>query len=411
MSLDVTFAREQFPALAGDTVFLDNAGGSQALSEAARRIADYLTSTNVQLGASYPASVTAGARVDSGRSAMARFMNAASPNEIVMGSSTTTLLKILARSVSSQLSAGDEVIVCNADHESNIGPWTELEQRGVRVRWWRADPESLELRLEDLEALLSSHTRLVCVHHVSNILGTVQPIREIADRVHASGAWLVVDGVAAAPHRRVDVRELDADFYVFSTYKVFGPHYAAMHGKAECLESLDGAYHYFHGKESGTTRLEPGNVSYETVYGCGAIVDYIEELGRRETESDDQHERIAAGYRAIEAHEAKLGETLLAYLRSRADVRIIGQDAMNESRVPTISFVVDGVDSRAVVEAVDPSGIGIRYGDFYARRLIEDLGLASRNGVVRVSMAHYNTVAEIERLVAVLGECLDPVSG
>src|ERR1017187_413625 len=216
MSLDVNFARSQFPALAEGFSYLDNAGGTLALKTVADRIHEYLLTTSVQTGASYVPSQRASARLTEARARMALLMGARRPAEGGFGPSTTALLQYLAQAMAYQFKPGDELIVTRFDHESNIGPWLGLEALGVTVKFWEIDKESFDIDLGALKHLLSSRTRLVAVTHVSNILGTINPIAEIARLVHAHGAKIVVDGVAYAPHRAIDVAVLDVDYYVFS---------------------------------------------------------------------------------------------------------------------------------------------------------------------------------------------------
>lgn len=406
MALDLDHVRAQFPSLSHDWVLFDNAGGSQTLSRVVDRIGEFLLTSNVQLGASYDVSVKASERVAWARGEIARLVNAASPDEIVMGHSTTVLLQFLARAMAHQLREGDEIIVTHFDHESNIGPWMGLEKLGVHIKFWRLDLESLECDLADLERLMTDRTKLVCVTHVSNILGTINPIAEIARLTHERGAKICVDAVAYAPHRAIDVRAWDVDYYAFSLYKTYGPHHAILYGKHELLLELDNLYHYFYPLDKVPAKLEPGNVNYELCYGSTGVVHYLEEIGARAGVAENARARIERAFTEIEAHENSLGERLLSYLRARNDCRVIGRTRGDDERVPTISFVINGRDSETIVRAVDPHRIGIRFGDFHARRLVDDLGLSSQNGVVRVSMVHYNTLEEVERLIEVLDSVL-----
>ena len=244
--LDLNFVRAQFPALQQEWTFFDNAGGSQILQSVVERITEFLYDSNVQLGASYAVSQTATARVAQGARAIAQLINAPDPDTVVLGPSTSALFRILAHCFGQTLQPGDEIIVTNADHEAHITPWMELQQRGIVIKTWRVDPASWKLRPEDLEALLTPRTRLVALTHISNVLGTINPIRNIADRVHAHGALICVDGVAYAPHRQVDVQALDVDFYAFSLYKVYGPHLAMLYGKGEHLLALPSYNHFFY---------------------------------------------------------------------------------------------------------------------------------------------------------------------
>lgn len=408
--LDVEFVRAQFPALSGDWTFLDNAGGSQILGRVVDRISDYLLTTNVQLGASYDVSQRAGQRLQEAQRRVAEFVNAERPEEVVMGPTSTMLLQLLARAMEPQLARGDEVIVTRADHESNIGPWVRLESIGVVPRFWELNPATHRLELEDLERIISPRTRLVAFTQASNIFGSIHPVAEWTRFVHERGAKVCVDGVAYAPHRAVDVRAWDVDFYVLSLYKVYGPHHAVLYGKYPHLLELANLYHYFIAKDRIPYKLQPGNPNYELSYGAIGIPDYFCELGvRAGAPADCPHRsRIERAFDAIADHEAVLARRLLDYLSTKARVRVIGEAAADRgARVPTVSFVHDAVDSSAIVRRIDGLRIGIRYGDFHSRRLVEHLGLLDRgNGVVRVSMVHYNTVEEIDRLTAGLDEVL-----
>ena len=279
MPLDLAYVRSQFPALRTGVAFFDNAGGSQVLASVADRVRDYLLSTSVQTGASYDLSVQASERVREARRKIARLVNASRPEEIVLGPSTTVLMRFLAIAMAGQFSPGDEVVLTVFDHELNIGPWLTLQERGVVFKFWTIDRASLAVDLQALDALMTRRTKLVCVTHASNILGTIMPIAEIGRIVHERGAKLCVDAVAYAPHRAVDVAGLDVDYYVFSFYKTYGPHFAVLYGRYEHLAELDGLYHYFYGREMVPTKLEPGNINYELAWGCTGLVDYLDHLG------------------------------------------------------------------------------------------------------------------------------------
>ncbi|GGH20768.1 cysteine desulfurase [Alsobacter metallidurans] len=402
-NLDLDLVRSHFPALAlDDWAYLDNAGGSQVLGVVARRVADYMLTTSVQTGASYPASVRASERLAEARRRIATLIGAPRPEEVVLGPSTTVLMRFLATAMASQFSPGDEIVVTDFDHESNIGPWLMLRDQGVVIRTWHANAETGEIDLADLDALLNPKTRLVCVTHASNILGAINPIPAIAEKVHAAGARLCVDAVAYAPHRAVDVAALGADYYVFSFYKVYGPHFAVLWGRHEHLLELDGLYHYFYGKAVVPGKLEPGNTNYELAWGSAGIVDYLEEIGGAPGRAG-----VVAAFDQIAAHEERLSARVLDWLNSRNDVRIVGPRTADRAvRVPTIAFKVDGRRSDEVVRAVEADHIGIRFGDFHSRRLIERLNLQDDGGVVRVSMVHYNTLEEADRLIAALDKVL-----
>lgn len=405
-TLDIDAIRAEFPALAGDTVFLDNAGGSQVLARVADRVRDYLLTGSVQLGASYAASQSAGEKVLAARRAVAELINAPHDDEVVMGGATTALMFMLTQALMESIRPGDEIIVTDTDHEANIGGWMRLQQAGAVVKVWHVNRDSLALELDDLDKLLTSRTTWVALTWASNILGTVNPVRDVARRVHAVGGRVCVDAVAYAPHRLVDVQASGADVVVFSFYKVFGPHYAVMWVQRELLLSLPSLNHFFIGKDVLPYKLQPGNVNYELSYGCIGIHDYLCDVGSLLGASGSARQRMQAAFDAFEHHEDMLAERLLSWLRGRRGVCVIGQPAAKGgARVPTISFVAAGHEPEAIVKHVDRFDIGIRHGDFYAKRLIEALGLAPQ-GVVRVSIAHYNTLDEIDRLIRYLDEAM-----
>ncbi|MFH1754959.1 MAG: cysteine desulfurase-like protein [Candidatus Latescibacterota bacterium] len=406
MSMDIEYVRSQFPALSGEWVFFDNAGGTQIVKPVVDRIEDYLYSCNVQLGATYEVSRAAGDRVAAGAKAMAKFVNAADPSEIIMGSSTTLLMRLLSLCLGGTLMPRDEVIVTNLDHEANIGPWADLAKKGVTVKIWRLNPDTWDLQLEDLKELMTPRTRLVAVTHTSNILGKINPIRDIARFVHERRAMIVVDGVAYAPHRCIDMQDLGVDFYALSFYKIYGPHYAMLYGKRGHLQRLPGINHFFIGQSEIPNKFQPGSVNYELSSGMLGLWDYLDGFAQAHgwlDVAEHSHAQVDFIYDIIAKHEEALAEKLLSYLTSKSTVRIIGVPEPDRAvRVPTISFVVNRTDSDSITLEVDKHKIGIRYGDFYARRLINDLGLGPQKGVVRVSMVHYNTLEEVDRLIEVL---------
>ena len=410
--LSLEYVRSQFPGLDRGWTFFDNAGGSQILKGAVERINTFLIEKNVQIGGSYEVSQAAAAALYEARTAAMHLVNASRPEEIIFGNSTTALLQNLARAMHSQLSPGDEIIVTIADHESNIGPWDRLQERGVIVKTWPLNKDSLTLDLADLAPLMSERTRLVCVTHCSNLLGSINPIRAISDFVHAKGAKICVDAVAFAPHRAVDVQAFDVDYYVFSLYKTYGPHYALMYGKHDLLLELDPLYHYFYGRDKVPAKLEPGNPNYELAFSTCGIVDYLVALGEQAGETGSVRQKIEAAYRAITEQENQLTERLLSYLRSRNDCQIVGHSFNRDAqRVPTIAFRFDGRNAADLCKAMDSEKIAMRFGDFHSRRLAEYLGLTDHGGMLRVSMVHYNTLEEVDRFTTALDRILSTPEG
>ena len=398
-------ARSEFPALAAETVFLENAGGSQVPGFVADRMHRYLTRTYVQLGAGYPLSLQCTATVDEAH-AFARTLVNAGDGQAVLGSSSTALLNILADSYGRVLRKGQKIILAETGHEANLGCWKRLEKQGVEIVWWRMDTDSLACPLEDLRGLLDERVAIVALPHVSNLLGEIIDLKAVTDLAHAAGARVVADGVAYAPHRVIDVQAWDVDWYVYSTYKVYGPHMAVLYGKREALAELTGPNHFFVPDDDLPYKFEPGGANHESCAGLLGLGEYFNFLTGRQTSDPCGREVVVEAFARMQAWEEPLVDRLLDYLNARQDVRVIGPTSGGRDRVGTVSFVHESKTSREITEAIDRSGVAIRHGHMYAWHLCDALGMDVEDGVVRVSFVHYNTLAEIERLIGVLDEAL-----
>lgn len=413
--LDVAFARSHFPALAGEWALMDNAGGSVPPRAVIDRVRGYMARYQMQLGASYGLSVEAGELVEAGRADAAALLNA-EPGEVFLGASTTSNLVLLARALGASLAPGDEVVVTDLDHESNIGPWRALTDAGVVIKEWKVDRDTMTLEVDGLLPLLSDRTRLVAFTHVSNVVGAIHDVAEITRRAHAAGAQVIVDGVAFAPHRRVDVKALGVDYYAASLYKVYGPHLGVVYGRRELLERAKGQNHFFIDEAQVPYKFEPGNVAYELCAGLPGILEYLDALDERHFAGSasgsqaglaSQATRLGRVFGLMALHEQQLAERLLAFLTARKGVRVLGPtDAHAAVRVPTIAFTVDGMRSGEIVHALDEQKLATRFGHFYAYRAIRELDLLDNDGVVRASLVHYNTLDEVDRLVAALDRIL-----
>ena len=405
--LDTAFARAHFPALAGPWALFENAGGTLAAEQVLDRIRTYMTEYQVQPGAAYPASARAAEMIADSHRAMAAMINAA-PEEVMIGPSTSMNVFLLALALRPGFREGDEIVVTNLDHEANVGAWRKLAAAGVTVREWRFDLDSLALEPEGLAALLSERTRLVCFGHCSNITGGFTDVAALVRMIHDAGALACVDGVAYAPHRAIDVKAWDVDFYLCSTYKLYGPHLALLYGKRALFERAAPLNHFFLDDEL-PLKLNPGGPNHELSAGLAGITAYLDALhAHHEGETNlPLHGRLAALFERIAAHEEALGAPLLDFLTAKPGVRLIGNpSAERHKRAPTVAFAVEGSDAGEIARAVARHEIGIGAGDFYAARCIEALGLATQGGVVRASMVHYNTAAEVQRLIRALDEAI-----
>ena len=423
--------RSHFPSLASvDDVLLDNAGGSQMPTAVSRRMAEFFDRHFVQLGADYATSRKATEIVDTARDFVLELFGGRGRGQAILGASTSSLCAMLADAFARDpLDGRDEIVISDAGHEANIGPWRRLENHGYRIRWWHTRDDGT-CHLDDLLPLLGSRTRVLAVHHVSNLLGRIEDVRAWTQAAQAAGARVVVDGVAYAPHRAIDVAAIGCDYYVFSLYKVFGPHMAALFGRDEALAELVGPNHDFIPADAGPYKWELGGVSYEGCAGLLGLRDYLAWLSAQAW-TEDRHDaepsaaatptsspaptqggRLAAdrvdaidrgqierAFATMAALERPLNEQLLAWLNEEPNLRIIGPQHDGDDRVATISFASDAESSAAIAQRANAAGLGIRFGHFYAPRLAQRVGLVPEDGVVRTSCVHYSSPAELVALL------------
>ena len=402
-TLDVEAIRAQFPALSQKQVYMDNAGGAQVLGSVINSITKYLSTNNVQLGASYPVSQKSTSLFSEGHEAGAKYVNA-DPSEVVFGGATTQLFRNL--SVALKVEPGQEIVLSNLDHEANLAPWVQLaEWKGLSIKWWipsKNTNSNPKLEPEDLKNLLSEKTRLVCCTHTSNILGTITDLAALSKVIRGTSpdALFCVDAVAYAPHAPVDVKAFGVDFYSFSWYKVYGPHTSMLYVSKKAQDQLNSLGHYFKTRSTLEEMLGLAAGNYECVQAVPEIIKYLDSVG----------------WEGISAQEEKIQETLLKYLRSKPDIiKIYGEPSSDRKlRIPVISFRVKGQSSMGIIDAIEArSDFGCRSGHFYSKRLCENvLGIPDGDdGVVRCSLLHYNTVAEVEGLVKVLDEAIGEGAG
>ncbi len=409
MSLDLARIRAEFPALASGAVYFDNPGGTQIAQQSLQRVTAYLTEANANRGGAFATSQASGELIEASRRALAEFINAARPQEIVFGSNMTTLTLAFSRSFARRLNPGDEIIVTHLDHDANIAPWLHVaEARGATVRWVDFDVEDGSLRLDQLEAALSGRTRLVAVGYASNALGTINPIHRIAELAHDAGALCFVDAVHFAPHGPIDVQHLGCDLLVLSTYKFFGPHLGALYGRHELLDDLF-AYRIRPAPAQPPGKFETGTQNHEGIAGALGALEYLDWLGETFAPEDaERHTDRFAGRRlrfkqamsAVRAYEMELSRALLEALAGIPGLRIYGQTDLRQvdRRVPTVAFRLGGYSPREVTTALAAEGIYAWDGNYYALAVTERLGVESQGGMVRVGLVHYNTHEEIERL-------------
>ncbi len=414
-TFDVDALRAEFPALALEqdgrpVAYFDGPGGTQVPQRVIDAIATYYRTSNANDGGAFATSERSDASTADAHAAVADFVGAESPGEIKFGPNMTTLTFHLSRSLGATFAPGDEIVVTTLDHEANVSPWRRLaDDRGLVVRTVDIRPDDVTLDLEGLEAALGSRTRLVAVGYASNAVGTINPVREIVARAHEVGALTWIDAVHYAPHGPIDVRDLGMDFLVTSVYKWFGPHLGAVYGRADVLDRLPD-----YKVRPAHDRFETGTQNFEGIAGARAAVEYLASVGDRFgvglTEGGGgtagRRERVVAGMRAIQAWESGLAERLLRGLAAIPGVRVhgIADPARIAERTPTVAITIDGTTPREAAEALGRQGMFTWDGDFYAQALIERLGLFEGGGVLRLGLVHYNTPAEVDRLLEALEE-------
>ncbi len=395
--------RGRFPALRGVTTLLENAGGSQVPIDVADAIRSYMLESYVQLGAGYEMSNVATATVDAAHLFVNTVMNGNGVGHAILGPSTTQLCYLIAGCYADTIRPGDEIVIAETGHEANVGPWLRLERRGARIRWWKVDRDRMDCTLAGLDEVLNERTRLVAFPHVSNLLGAIADVREITRRAHRVGARVFVDGVAFAPHRVIDVAAWDVDWYVYSTYKVFGPHMGGLYGRVDAIAELEGPNHVFIPKDRIPYKFELGGACHE---GCAAILAlsrYLAFVAGEDEQAAANRDVVDRAFQRMTELEVPLQQRLVEGLAAIDGVRIVGPSSTGAAdRVPTVSFTHARHRPTAVVKALRDANVAIRNGHMYAFRLCEALGIDTDEGVARVSAVHYNTAEEIERTIAIV---------
>ena len=419
-TLDLSSYRRYFPALAQNidgkqAVYFDNPGGTQVAQQVIDAMVSYLVEANANTNGAFVTSQRTDQVIAAARSAMADFLHAASPSEIVFGPNMTTLTFAFSRAIGKTLQPGDEIVVTTLDHDANVAPWLALQERGVVIRTVDVHPEDVTLDMEDMLAKIGERTKLVALGYASNAVGTINDVATVINWAHQVGALVWIDAVQYAPHGPIDVQTLDADFLVCSSYKFFGPHLGILYGKSEHLQRFP-AYKVRPASDVAPERWETGTQNHEGLAGLVGAVDYLALLGREQSSHySDTFDAASRSYshrqrelklamQAIMDYERELAARLLAGLREIKGLRIYGitnpQDLTR--RVPTVACTIEGFSPRELAEYLASQGIFAWDGNYYALGVMERLGLEEHGGALRLGMAHYNTLDEIERVLGAL---------
>jgi cysteine desulfurase family protein (TIGR01976 family) len=413
-SLDLTRIRAQFPSLSQTVnghpaVFLDGPGGTQVPQRVIDAISNYLRRDNANTGGAYATSRNTDAMIGEARAAMADFLHCAA-DEIVFGPNMTTLTYAISRAIGRDLGPGDEILVTRLDHDANVSPWLALEETGVTIRWAEIHKEDCTLDVEDLAAKLNSKTKLVAVGYASNAVGTINPVKEIIRLAHSAGALTYIDAVHYAPHGLIDVAALDCDFLVCSTYKFFGPHMGVLYGKREQLARLR-PYKVRPLTDAVPNRWEWGTLNHECIAGITACVDYIADLGRcTNPEPSPRRAAIVSAFESIHRHEHALMNRLIDGIARIPQLKLYGitDPSCFAWRCPTLAVRVinqnAGQTPLALATKLGERGFFTWDGNYYALNLTEKLDVEKSGGFLRIGLVHYNTVEEVDRLLAALRE-------
>ena len=413
-TFDVEWVRQQFPSLGlqvngQPAAFLDGPAGTQVPRQVMDAVKNYFLESNANTYGAFLTSRRNDEIIRAARAAMADFFHCAS-DEVVFGQNMTTITFALSRAIGRELGPGDEIVLTTLDHDANFSPWKTLEERGVVIRQVDIRESDCTLDLDDLTRKLSPKTKLVAVGYASNIVGSINPVAEITRLAHAAGAMIFIDAVHYAPHGSIDVQALGCDFLVCSPYKFFGPHLGVLYGKKELLEKYR-PYKVRPATAAVPECWETGTQVQELIAGVHAAVEYLAGLGRRRDPSAaDRRAALVAAYRATAAYERTLVTRLIRGLLDIPGLRLFGisDPGRFRERCSTVSFrLAQGTPLEAATFLGD-RGIFTWDGNFYALNLTERLGVEQQGGVLRVGLVHYNTAAEIDRLLAALGEFRAP---
>jgi len=409
-ALDLDWVRSQFPSLfqtinGTPAVFLDGPGGTQVPQRVIDAISDYLKRNNANTGGAYATSRNTDAMIAGARSSMADFLGCDS-DEIIFGANMTALTFAISRSIGRELKSGDEIVLTHLDHDANISPWRALEERGVTIRMAEIHEADCTLDMDDLRSKITEHTKLVAVGYASNAVGTINDVKEIVHLAHEHGALAYVDAVHYAPHGPIEVRALDCDFLVCSTYKFFGPHMGVLYGKREHLQRLQ-PYKVRANTNAVPNRWEWGTLNHECIAGITACVEYLADLGRHMNSSvSTRREALLAAFEAIQRHERGLMENLIRGLAGIPGLKLYGisDPKRFNHRCPTIAVRIKGHTPLELSAKLGERGIFTWDGNYYALNLTERLDVEKDGGFLRIGLAHYNTAEEVDRLLSTLRE-------
>ncbi len=392
---DIEGIRSQYPALKDGTAYLDGAGGTQVPESVIEAISEAHRSGLSNLHGAFASSRRSMQLIADARAAVADLVGGEAGG-VVLGPNMTTLTYRLAAALAKTWAPGDEIVVSELDHDANVRPWVQAAASAeVTVRWARVDPQTTDLPAGQYAELVTSRTRLVAVAAASNLIGTMPDVAAINEIAHAAGALVYVDAVAAAPHFRLDMPSLGADFIAVSAYKWCGPHAGAVVASPDLLETLRPDKLE---PSSGDVpdRFELGTPGLANMAGITAAVDHLADLVAGE---GDRRRRLDRSFAALTVREDVLVRETISRLTGIPGVRMVGAPTR---RTGTICFTVDSVAPGEVAARLGEQGISVWSGHAYAWEVTRALGIRDTGGAIRVSLAPYTAESDLERLVAAM---------
>ncbi len=404
--------RNQFPALSRETdglpvAFFDGPAGTQVPQCVIDAVSAYFAQNNANHGGLFPTSRESDAVLAAAHQAVADLLGTDDPDTVAFGPNMTTLTLSLSRALARTWKPGDEVIVSRLDHDANFTPWVlAAADAGAVVRHIDVNPDDCTLDLDDFKSKLSDRTKLVAVGCASNAVGTVNPVKEICRLSREVGTLTFLDAVHFAPHSLIDVEDFGCDFLACSAYKFFGPHVGILRGRRELLENLT-AYKLRPASNALPDKWMTGTQNHECIAGTLAAVDYLADLGRTVAGDSSLSRRsaLASAYETITAYEQQLIWHLIDGLRPLDSFKLwgIADPARRSERLPTISITHKDRKPTEIAEELGRCGLFVWHGNYYALPLTERLGLEP-DGMIRIGIVHYNTLDEVDRLLATLTE-------
>ena len=417
MSLDLAVIRQQFPSLDRPAIFLDNPAGTQIAKPSLDRINRYLLECNANHEGMFETSRQSDEILHEAHAAMADFLNASRPEEIIFGNNMTTLTLHMSRTLARNLKAGDNILVTRLDHDANIAPWMLVaEDKGCNLLWVDIDVEAGTLDLDDFAKALEKKPKIAAFGYASNLLGTVNPVKKLTKMAKDAGALVYIDAVQYAPHGPIDVQDIGCDFLACSSYKFFGPHAGALYGKYDLLNEMK-PYKVRPASDELPYKFETGTQNHEGIAGVLGALEYLEWMGTqfgadqaqawKEAGFSGRKLELKKGMSAMQAYEKELSKALIQIVESIPGTQIHGVTDLDrlDERVPTVSFTAEGKDPEKIADALGKLGFYVWNGHNYALAIVERMGLLEAGGMVRVGPVHYNTLAELEKF----GEALEKV--